>query len=278
MNDKDLIHAITTNHPEITQTQILAALEAERTKTGGLIADSTLLRLIAAHYNIEIPRAPTSDYKLLISHLVPNLNRITVSGRIVAVFAPKNFEGEKPGKYASLIITDKTGVLRVMLWNGKTELVESATVKVGQVARFLQGYTREDRSGKTELHISEKSDVEVKPRGFAEEDYPTIDRFATAVKNLRSQQSNVHLVGKVTTISTSSTFTRQDNTTGKVLRFTMADGTGEVSVIAWNGKAETLETTMTAKADIKMVNARVKPDQNGGVEVHVDEATYVEIL
>ncbi len=47
-----------------------------------------------------------------------------------------------------------------MLWNDKAELVEKNELKTGQIVCFSHGYTREDRSGKTELHLSVKSEVE----------------------------------------------------------------------------------------------------------------------
>src|SRR5512139_1916097 len=116
MSHNDLIQAILSKCPEVTESQILEAIEYERKKTAGLIADATLLRLIAKRYGVETQCDAPVNPKLLISHLVPNLNRIAVSGRVLAVFPVKTFEGEKPGKYASLIIADKRSTLRVILW------------------------------------------------------------------------------------------------------------------------------------------------------------------
>ncbi len=276
MNDREIIKAILSKNPAITEQQVVAAIQDERRKTGGLIADPTLLRLIAAKHGVETQRETVSNCKLLINHLVPNLNRITVSGRIVAVFPVKEFEGEKPGKFASLLIADNTDILRVMLWNGKADLVESGTIKVGQVARFLRGYTREDRNGKTELHLGEKGDVEVEPEGSANADYPRIEQFTTPLKNVTSTSQSVHIVGKVKAVFPSSTFTRQDGTAGKVLRFFISDGTGDLVVVAWNEKAEKLEQTIGSDTELKLINARVKAASGGGMEIHVDEATYVE--
>jgi ssDNA-binding replication factor A large subunit len=276
MSDDEIIQAILSKCLGVTKEQVLEAFETEKGKTGGLIADETLLRLIAARYGVEISRETVKECRLLISHLVPSLNSVTVSGRIVAVYPAKTFEGKQPGKYASLMIADKNGILRVMLWNSKTDLVESGMIKAGQVARFSRGYTREDRNGKTELHIGERSEVEVNPEALEKEDYPSIDRFATAIKNITLLQQSIHLIGKIKAISPSSTFTRQDNSMGKVLRFTIADKTGDTLAVAWNEKAEKLEASLKSDMEIKLVNAKVKTASNGGIEVHVDESTYVE--
>jgi len=277
MSDKEIITAILGKCPEATEAQILATLEAEKRKTAGLIAENTLLRLIAARYGVEISRETVIDCKLLSNYLVPNLNRVTVSGRVVAVFPAKTFEGEKPGKYASLLIADKNGVVRVMLWNGKADLVESGLVKVGQVARFSRCYTREDRNGKTELHVSEKGEVETNPDDLRQEDYPWIEKFVTHIKDVALSSQSVHVVGRVKAVFPSSTFTRQDSSVGKVLRFFVSDATGDVMVVAWNEKAEKLEQNLQGDAEVRLVNARVKAASGGGLEVHVDEATYVEV-
>ncbi len=277
MTPEEVIQRILSQRPEITREAVLEKLHAEKSKTGDLIADATLLRLIAAGYGVEILSGNVYDRALSISHLIPNLNDVVVSGRVVAVYPAKTFEGKKSGKYASLMVTDGDGVLRVMLWNDKASLVESGELKTGLVARFSHGYTREDRTGKVELHVGEKSTVEVNPRDLRAEDYPSISKFATKISGITSAQRSVHVAGVAQVVFPSSTFTRQDLTTGKVLRFTLADDSGEITVVVWNEKAEELEPRIKRGAAVELVNAKVKTASKGGFEVHVDSTTYVGV-
>jgi replication factor A1 len=156
-------------------------------------------------------------------------------------------------------------------------LIESSELKVGQVARFSHGYTREDRNGKAELHLSEKSEIETNPQNVRTEEYPSIGKFATKIKELTKAHKNIHLLGIAKEVFPSSTFTRQDLSTGKVLRFTLADSTGEVAVVVWNEKAEELEPFLKRNVELQLVNAKVKATSSGGFEVHVDASTYVDI-
>jgi replication factor A1 len=277
MTTEEIIQQILSKRPEISREEVLERLKTEKSKTGGLIADATLLRLIAAKYGVEIPHDRVYDRKLSISHLVPNLNDVTVSGRVVAVYPPKTFEGERSGKFASLMIADKDGILRVMLWNDKVNLIESGELKTGQVTRFSHGYTREDRNGKAELHLSSKSEIEINPLNVKAEDYPSIGKFATKIKEITKAHKNIHLIGIVKEVFPSSTFTRQDLSTGKVLRFTLADSTGEVAVVVWNEKAEELEPYLKRNVKLQLVNAKVKATSSGGFEIHVDASTYVDV-
>jgi replication factor A1 len=277
MTIEEIIQQILAKHPEMSREQILETLKTEKDKTSNLIADATLLRLIAAEHGVKIPSDKVYSRKLSISHLVPSLNDVTVTGRVVAVYPSKAFEGKKSGKYASLMITDKDGVLRVMLWNDKADLIESGELKTGQVVRFAHGYTREDRNGKVELHLSGKGEIEVNPQNISAEDYPAIGKFATKIKEITKPHRNVHLAGTVGEVFPSSTFTRQDQSTGKVLRFTLADSTGKMAVVAWNAKAEELEPCLKSNVELQLVNAKVKAAPNGGFEVHVNASTYVNV-
>ena len=274
---EEIIQKILSTHPEVNRGQLLGWLNDEKEKTGGLIAEATLLRFIAAKFGVEVPLNKAIDHKVSTGLLIPNLNDVTVTGRIVAIYQAKTFEGKKPGKYASLIIADKDGTLRVMLWNDKADLVESGKLKAGQVARFSHGYTREDRDGKVELHLGDKSQVETCTQDAEEEDYPSMVSLATKIREITSRAKKVHVAGRVREVFPSSTFARQDQTAGKVLRFMVEDDTGVVAVVAWNEKAEELEAILKLNSEIVLINSKVKTGSNGAVEIHVDAATFVDV-
>jgi len=276
MTAEEIIQQILSKHPEVRRDRILETLQVEKSKTGGLIAEETLLRLIAARYGVEILQNRVY-HRLSITHLVPGLNDVTITGRLLAVYPPKTFEGERSGKFANLLIADKDAVLRVVLWNAKVDLIESGELKAGQIVRFSHGYTRDGRKGKAELHLGIKSQIEVEPQNVKADEYPSIRRFATKISEITSACKTIHLVGTVKTVFPASTFTRSDTSTGTVLRLTLADETGEIPVVVWNEKAEELEKAVKVNAGLRLVNARVKEASNGGFEVHVNSYTYVEV-
>ncbi len=277
MTTQEIIDKILTKNPEITAAQILQRLSSEKSRTGGLLGDETLLRLIAAKYGVEVQQNTIrNDGNLSISRLFAGLYDVTVAGRLVAVFPARTFEGEKPGKFATLMITDNDGILRVVLWNDKADLVEKGELKVGQAIRLLHGYTRQDLYGKVELHIGEKSQIEIEPQEKASA-YPAIDKFATKINCLSKTSGNVHLSGNVKSVLGLTKFTRSDQSDGTVMRFTMGDDSGEVTVVAWNEKAQELEKTLKANASLQLGNAKVKETQNGGLEVHVDFTSFVNV-
>lgn len=277
MSIEEIIQQILSKQPELSREQILENLKVERSKTGGLIADETLLRLIAARYGVEIPKDHTES-RFYVNDLVPGLNDVTVTGRVISVYPSRKFEGEKAGKLASILIADKTSTLRVILWNEQAELVETSKIKAGQIVRLLHGYTRENRKGELELHLGSKSQIEIEPENAKADDYPTIAKFVTKISNIDNTLREVHLVGKVKALFPTFKFTRTDMSEGTVLRFILADETGEVLVVAWNEKAEELEKILKMNVNLQLVNAKVKENSKGKLEVHVDSSTYVKLL
>jgi len=280
MSTEKIIEQILSRRPEISREEILEKLEMEKRKTGGLISDKTLLRMIAAEFNVEFSHDKALTPRLSIRDLIPSLNDVTLVGRVVAVFSPKAFKGRKSGKVASLLVVDKSGILRVVLWNDKTSLMQSGEIKVGQVIRFSHGYTREDRSGKVELHVGEKSEIETNLQGVEAKDYPTIGKFAVKIGDVTQVYKNkrVSIEGSVKKLFSSSTFQRRDSSSGKVMRFVLADETGEIPVVVWNEKANELEKVIRKGVKLQVVNAKVKKAMSKGLEIHVDAETYVETL
>lgn len=276
MNVDAIIEQIKTMCPWISRDQILSRLEIEKQKTGGLISDGALMNMIAAEFGC----AAKNDVhmpSLLVKDLFPGLNDITVTGRVLAIFPSKSFDGAKKGKLASLLICDKSGILRVVLWNDKTEMLEKDELKVGQLVRFAHGYTRQDLSGKVELHVSERSEFEIDPKDIQGHEYPDIRKFSVKIGKIPaiSGSKRVSLVGIVKKIFPASTFERKDLSQGKVMRFVLEDQTATIAAVVWNEKADELEKNLRIGDRIQIVNGKIKKAIGEQLEINVDAGTYL---
>jgi len=280
MINEGLVQQILTLNPTISREALLERLEDERRRTGGLISGETLLRMVAAEFGVNDPRTEVTMPTLSICNLIAGLYDVTVVGKVVAVFSSRAFNGKKSGRFAGLLITDKTGVLRVVMWNEQTSWVETGKIAVGQIVRFSHAYTKEDRNGKVELHIGGKCETEINPASIPPDDYPSIDRFLTKISELASHQKNtkVNVLGTVTKLFPASSFERQDSSSGRVMRLALADETGEIAVVAWNERADELEKTLKRGIKLQIVNGRVKRAMDQGLEIHVDGGAYAEAI
>ena len=277
MSTEKIVEQILSKLPEFSREDIIERLRKEKRKTGGFISDETLLRMIAADMGVEISLRALVPV-LSIKNLVPSLNDVTIVGRIIAIFPSKAFKGDRSGKVASLLVADQSGILRVVLWNDKTKLVDSGEIKGGQIIRFSHGYTREDRSGRVELHIGEKGEIETNLPNVEAKNYPTISKFATKIGEITqvSKRKKVNVIGKIKQSFASSAFQRQDSSFGKVMRFILSDESGEIPVVVWNGKVDELERKLKTGAELQIVNAKVNKAINRGLEIHINAETYVD--
>lgn len=274
-----IIRKILSKHPKKSKEEVLERLRKEKDKTNGLISEEVLLRMISAEFGVEISNnisAPT----LSSADLVSGLSDVTVAGRVVAVFPPKAFEGNRKGEIASVLVVDRNGILRVVLWNSKVDIVKSGMVKTGQIVRFSHGYTKEDYNGNIELHLAEKSGIEINPSDIEEKEYPTIAKFAMKIGEISVADKNkrINLIGSVKDVSQSSSFTRRDSSSGRVMRFVLVDQTDKIQIVVWNEKVDELEKVLKKGLTLWLVNAKVKKAMDDALEVHVDSGTYVETV
>jgi replication factor A1 len=278
MADVDkLVDLIISKHPEISRDILLKRLEDERRKSGGLISDEVLLRMVAAEFGVEVSNAAFVPLPALGS-LVPGLNDVSVVGRVIALYPAKVSERNGQSRFAGVLVADKSGIVRVALWGDKAELLDSRKIRVGQVVKLSHGYTREGRFGHVEFHLGEKGSVETLQEVDAES-YPTVLELSTKIGAITSALKNkrVNLVGRVKEILKESTFERENSTSGKVLRLVLADETGEVPVVIWNEKVDEFKEILQKEdAMLQVVNAKVKRTLDGRMEIHVDRETYID--
>jgi len=279
MTTQDLVKEIQSQNPQISLEQIQERLKAERSRTGGLLRDETLLRLIAAKFGVQVQQNHVANKGILqTNQLLAGLNNVTVEGQIVAIYPVKSFQGaEKSGKLATVMLMDSNGILRVVLWDSKVELIEQGELIAGQTIKLTHGYTKQDCTGAVELHMGSKSQIEIK--GPAQNlDYSSIKKFASKIQSLSSTLGKVHLSGAVKAVLGKKAFSRSDDSDGVVMRLAFRDDSGEVTLVAWNEKVAEIEVLLRDSPRLLLVNARVKETQNGMLEVHVDSNTFVDVL
>jgi ssDNA-binding replication factor A large subunit len=279
MIDQKIIDRILSKRPKLNRETILKELELEKQKTGNLIGEETLLRMIGARYGIKSLPKINFDEKLVISDLIPGLYNISIKGRIVAVFPIKEFQGEHPGKLARLIISDKDALLPVILWNEKTQFLESNNIKPGQLILFSNGYTRKDSNGNVELNMGKKSKLEIIYKNTPIwEIYPPFEKFAYKIKEINAKLVKVNLVGTVKKVFPISNFVKSNSSQGSLLRFILFDETGEIPVVVWNEQTENLKNIIKKNTKLKMINVKVNHTLAQSLELCVTYSSYVDIF
>lgn len=260
--------------------EISLRLKNERQETGGFISDEILLRMIAGELEVDVQDNECEHSSMPMAGLVPNLNNVTVTGWVVGIFEPRIFEGRKKGKMASMLIADSTQMLRVVLWNDKTALIGTETIKTGQLVRFSHCYTKEDRFGKTELHAGERCEIEIAAPDSKSGRFLGISQYLVKMNQVQRAPNNTRICveGIIREVFPSSEFERKDGSLGRIMKLTLGDETGLVPVVTWNQKAEKLEGAVKKDLQLRILNGKTRITSLRNVEIHVDSESLAEVF
>lgn len=279
MNRKKIIQRILSSRPDVSHEEVLEKIREKKRKAGGYFTDDVAARIVASELGVEIPEKTKKLLELSIKDLISGLSDITVTGRVVAVYPVRSFtrsDGTE-GQIARLLIGDKTGMVKVTLWNNKAAIVKTGKIKPGQIIRISHGYVRGGWDGKPELHMKKQGEIQIAPSGVMKNDYPKITDFLRKIGTIKKKGVKAHFVGIVRDISPVYTFQRRDGTTGKVRRIMLEDETGRTTAVIWNKKVDQLEKIEKDNC-LQVINSRVKEGRNGKLESHINSATIVKIL
>lgn len=96
------------------------------------------------------------------------------------------------------------------------------------------------------------------------------------IKDLLPGMRNAEILGRITQIYEVREFKRADGTEGKVGSFLVGDDTGVVRVVCWGSQADVLNQ-LSAGAPLKVTGGMVRENQRGYKEVHLNEASRVQL-
>ena len=213
-----------------------------------------------------------------VKDLVPGLNDVTISGRVLLSWPPQDFQRKDgtPGRVMRIMLVDRSGRARCAVWDRHVDVLSRAGDLQGKVLRVGHAYTRQGLSGDTEVHAGERSSIEIDPEDMPNSDLPEFGELFTPLANLAIGSNQVNAVGLVQSEPRHYTFNK-DERTGSVLRVLIGDESGSMALVAWNERAEELRELKTG-AILRALNARVRQDRNGGPELHVESRSQVQVL
>jgi len=280
MKLKEIIEQILSSRPNLTCEEVFTMIENKKKGAEEFFTDEAAARLVASELGVEIAREPLK-LEILIQDLVSGLNDVTVTGRVIMVHSPKTYTRSDltQGRFARLFIADKSGTLRVVLWDDKTDLVEAGKVEQGQIIRISHGYIREGLDGKLELHMGSRGSLQISPPSVVESRYPPVTEFIKKVKvaAIKEEGGLVIVEGTVTTPPVIKEVVTSRNEKIKVASFELRDETGEIWVSAWRKLAEIVKD-FTVGTRIKIKNAYVRRGFADQLELTSRTFTSMEVL
>jgi len=160
----DEIVTVIAKKTGVDRTTITLKIQDKVQELSGLISPEGAAHVVANEMGIELLN--TSEKFMKIKDIIPGLRSISFSGTISRLFPVYSFDkGDKKGKVASMVISDETGEIRLVIWNHRVEIVEEGKVKEGDALRVYNVFAKEGKYG-IEVHMRDKSKMEINPEGL----------------------------------------------------------------------------------------------------------------
>lgn len=231
---ESIINKIFQSRGDLTRDDVYRMIEEKKREAGGYLTDEGAARVLAVELGVTLHEGvpPT---EVAIMDLMPGLNDVNVSGEVIMVYSKRSFNRRDGtgGSYARIIIKDSTGEISVVLWNEKTGLIESEDIREGKAVKILHGYVREGLNGKLEVHIGRRGEIRVQQRNITVK--PMVFK---KIRELRSNEWNLKIRGRVVHVGTIRTFNRANGSAGKISTLVIRDQSGYANLNLWDEKTE----------------------------------------
>ncbi|MFQ5999557.1 MAG: OB-fold nucleic acid binding domain-containing protein [Candidatus Bathyarchaeia archaeon] len=279
MSLEAIVEQILSFRPDLTHEEILRMIEEKKKGAEDFFTDEAAARIVASELGMEIAWEPLRG-EVPIQDLVSGLNDVTVAGRVIIIYPPRTYirPDLTEGKFARLLIADKSGTLRVVLWGDKTNLVEDGKVEEGQIIKISHGYVREGFDGKLELHVGLRGDLQISPPDAVKSQYPPITQFIKKFKvvEIKEEGGPVIVEGNIATTPIIKQVVTSRNEKIEVASFELRDDTGKIGVSAWRKLAEVVKD-LTVGTRIKIKNAYVRKGFADQLELTSRTFTSIEV-
>ncbi|MHA2160192.1 MAG: OB-fold nucleic acid binding domain-containing protein [Candidatus Thorarchaeota archaeon] len=280
---EETIELILKHRSDYERKDILTMIEEKREELGReVINDESAAMIVARELGVDLHQiSPKARQR--IEDITEATRSIALTAKIINIGIVRTFsrkDGGGEGKVASIMVSDETGSIRVVLWDDLTNAVSEDIISVDDVIQVRGAYVKKGLGDALELNLGRMGqvrvleDYEIEDLGIDFTDSSTGDQ---KISDLKDGLFNVSLKVKVQRVFRLSTFTRQkDDSEGKVLSIVGADENGTVRLVFWDDKASEMENADEGEVILlRGVNTRLNRDGTE-VEVHIGRAASIE--
>ena len=224
----------------------------------GLISEEGALHIIANELGVKVLDA--TGGKLQVKNVLAGMRNVTISAKVIKIYEVREFDRNgKKGKVGNFLVGDETGVIRVVAWNEKADLLTK--LSEGDLVEIENGYSRENQ-GKAEVHLGDKSQVKINSSGAKEIEVKPMINQRKKISDLLENESSVEIIGTIVQVFDPRFFS-VDPESGKravekegsyyvgdqqisaidysyVTNIFLDDGTENVRVVLWKNQTQNL--------------------------------------
>jgi len=272
---EELLEKIQEQKPELTKQDIDDRIKQKKEKIGtGYLTDQGALFLIASDLGISLKQ--TLKVEMNLKDLYVGAKDVSIESRVLNISPAKQFSRKdgSPFLLRTMTVYDNDSAVSVKLWDEKANLPGIEDLKPGDLIKIIKAYVKSDLNGSPTINVGSGSNIESTNK---ESEIRQINDLTIDVSEVKENQSNLVVSGKIDGGITTLEFTNRRGEPGKGLRMRLKgnDGTAK-GVVIWGKDESFLPKVISQNAKVRLLGVRTKIG-NQGLEIHGNEATLVEI-
>jgi len=272
---EELLKKIQEQKPELTKQDIDDRIKQKIEKIGpGYLTDEGALFLIAKDLGISLKQTLKTEMSL--KDIYIGAKDVSIESRVLNISPTKQFSRKdgSPFLLRTMTVYDNDSTVSVKLWDEKANLPGIEELKPGDLIKIIKAYIKSDLNGSPTINVGSGSNIESTNK---ESKIIAVDELTVDVSQVKENQSNLVVSGKIDGSITTLEFTNRRGEPGKGLKMRLkGNDDATKGVVIWGKDESFLPKVIPQNAKVRLLGVRTKIG-NQGLEIHGNEATLIEI-
>jgi replication factor A1 len=272
---EELLEKIQEQKPELTKQDIDDRIKQKIEKIGpGYLTEEGALFLIAKDLGISLKQTLKTEMSL--KDIYVGAKDVSIESRVLNISPTKQFSRKdgSPFLLRTMTVYDNDSAVSVKLWDEKANLPGIEELKPGDLIKIIKAYVKSDLDGSPTINVGSGSNIESTNK---ESKIIAVDELTVDASQVKENQSNLVVSGKIDGSITTLEFTNRRGEPGKGLRMRLkGNDDATKGVVIWGRDESFLPKVIPQNAKVRLLGVRTKVG-NQGLEIHGNEATLIEI-
>jgi len=272
---EELLKKIQEQKPELTKQDIDDRIKQKIEKIGpGYLTDEGALFLIAKDLGISLKQTLKTEMSL--KDIYVGAKDVSIESRVLNISPTKQFSRKdgSPFLLRTMTVYDNDSTVSVKLWDEKANLPGIEELKPGDLIKIIKAYIKSDLNGSPTINVGSGSNIEPTNK---ESKIRAVDELTIDASEVKENQSNLVVSGKIDGSITTLEFTNRRGEPGKGLKMRLkGNDDATKGVVIWGKDESFLPKVIPQNAKVRLLGVRTKIG-NQGLEIHGNEATLIEI-
>jgi replication factor A1 len=266
----------------LPRKEIQEMVKEKKKELKGLISEEGALFVIARELGVDVKEENKDllqDIDLNTADITENMKNINITGRIKEIYNVNKFNKADGGTgyVGSFLLHDKTGDIRIVLWDDNVNLFNESNFEQNEVIKIINGIARKGRFNDNEIHIGKFGKVLLSPDDVDYKNYPKVKFELISVKDVNLNLKSISLEGKIIQKSPIREFTRKSGEIGKVGSITLLDSTGSIRITFWNEDTEKIKDLQINNAiSISNLNPKLSSLDSKTIDMHANKNSTIK--